>query len=1671
MNRTSLIRGIIAPALAVAAICTTPAFAQPDRVRDIIKDAADSGNLSPAAQTRAERALESLEEDPRVGAQKLEWERTYIPSAFNGNGEIGIRDFQIDLEGNLISLGSINNTDSGFDGRGYFLTKFNGAVETGTPAEAVWEAARFPEDVSSERIINQQLAVDLDGNCYVLYGVGSDDSFPSAKFFIDKYTPQGVNVWTSQVRDLYDDTDTARIVVDADSNIYVAGVEEKNGALVIERFRPDGVKIWSKNLFSPVANLLGFELDRFGNPHLFYNTNFLGLWAQVSKLDPRGEILWNQLVPQNFSIGAVGPFLDLDCNVYVGLQGFISNDTYMALSYDPTGEVRHFTQFGFLSDDGGSTIIPDLMRGVVDRSGILYLTGSGGSADSEILQFDTAGQLVARNIYRPSFTPSNGSTRVGDIELDRFGNPYISGRATLGGQSGVGFVRKFDRLNIGPLGGPYPPPVWEHDSNPVGQNTSLGTIAVDFGDNIWFGGSDSPDSGNGTDRARLGLLSQPFTDVPSVYENDPRMLIENQSLWGPFVGGVSATQSIFQITRQQTNFTIRQGQTFSVPFFGEFGGFADFNGEMSFGLGFEATASGGIVDISYPGQFDITVPGAAKISAGSPFNIQAVFTPSEEANVTADATPELSAGLVGNLGIGINSFAQGLAFSDPIATLDLINLDANWSGLIPGLSLQLPTGSPGSWLDFGDERNLVSGRLKRPLFTSNGGIDPSNGDIKSELEPEVFFSLRGNMTNFISTYQFGTPTIFSISSGTSSAWSLGANVNVAQAFAEIGLEANQALKFVPDVSVIYDFVPNADIYATDGSGLIASNVPSWEVPMTKVGGVWNTTVRVAVPGSRLAATNSTFLVTPRSKITSELQNRTWVDIQPKVGWETLAAGASATAAGFDLFSFEFCALCFDIPLSGDIPINLYDNAFDLPDTVASLDPIVISIDPDGQPQVAGTSRARLNAFIYDQVDADPFELAAFINQSPKRMLIYGDKFFTKGKYPIDDFVICVGGRIMNLNAQILNSRTALVEIPNEARLIPAVARIWPVDAAGVPLGESVDFSIELPAPNLGTVGPNLWAGDPRISNIAIDAIDGLTPAGTPSYVARRDYWVVLSDMWDSIGANNGVSLANSYPLFDFTGEPPIPTVLIERDEVPTIADRAHAWRFDPGTNYADDAGSADASPSGSPPPISTDGVPSFLDGAAEFAGQSLVIDPASLTPPGDGDYTIAAWVKRDVISPSFQVVLDANNSGGFSVLYRDNRPSLTLSSGVSEVFTASGGITNTQWHHIAVTVDRDQTDGLRWYINGELDSTFDPTGVPGFVPNGLVPTIGVQDNGTSSPLNGKIGDLLIVNRSLDSEEVSRLANQRGETPIPRFRQPVENGILYSLMPVSDYDEPGFKTIRLASPGPGGGYSNAVELTVAAPQPVTQRISPPSRVPGGGDFELIVTGPLSVPYFQGFEEERFGNYNKASTVHWNGLPLVTKFVSPGELRAIVPADLTASSGTGTITVETPGNGTGYFDSFSGNLINSGGTSNPQIITIRYPIPEIDVLSPNLTSRAVIDRCVDNPQMLKIQVVGRGFWPGSTIWFDGNPLETFVQTTKERSTVAMGILEEELTFNVLFAYLSVDDLGRVYSAPITVSNPEGVRSNTVNLEIVDRTTYEAFYGVTLPDQTLPGEPCDK
>jgi serine protease len=96
-------------------------------------------------------------------------------------------------------------------------------------------------------------------------------------------------------------------------------------------------------------------------------------------------------------------------------------------------------------------------------------------------------------------------------------------------------------------------------------------------------------------------------------------------------------------------------------------------------------------------------------------------------------------------------------------------------------------------------------------------------------------------------------------------------------------------------------------------------------------------------------------------------------------------------------------------------------------------------------------------------------------------------------------------------------------------------------------------------------------------------------------------------------------------------------------------------------------------------------------------------------------------------------------------------------------------------------------------------------------------------------------------------------------------------------------------VTVFNPTPGGGTSNAQNITVNNPVPEITSLSPSSKAPGGSGFTLTVNG---------------NGFVGASVVRWNGAARATTFVSSTKLTAfILAADIT-DEGDILITVFNP-----------------------------------------------------------------------------------------------------------------------------------------------------------------------
>ncbi len=115
--------------------------------------------------------------------------------------------------------------------------------------------------------------------------------------------------------------------------------------------------------------------------------------------------------------------------------------------------------------------------------------------------------------------------------------------------------------------------------------------------------------------------------------------------------------------------------------------------------------------------------------------------------------------------------------------------------------------------------------------------------------------------------------------------------------------------------------------------------------------------------------------------------------------------------------------------------------------------------------------------------------------------------------------------------------------------------------------------------------------------------------------------------------------------------------------------------------------------------------------------------------------------------------------------------------------------------------------------------------------------------------------------------------------------------------------PGSIAIRVANPMPGGGTSTPVDFRVDNPAPTVSSLTPASVLVGAGDTTLAIAGT---------------GFLSSSQVRAGTGSLATRYISPTQLTATVPAAALTAPGAIAITVVNPGPG--------------GGASNASTLTV-------------------------------------------------------------------------------------------------------------------------------------------
>jgi hypothetical protein len=170
-------------------------------------------------------------------------------------------------------------------------------------------------------------------------------------------------------------------------------------------------------------------------------------------------------------------------------------------------------------------------------------------------------------------------------------------------------------------------------------------------------------------------------------------------------------------------------------------------------------------------------------------------------------------------------------------------------------------------------------------------------------------------------------------------------------------------------------------------------------------------------------------------------------------------------------------------------------------------------------------------------------------------------------------------------------------------------------------------------------------------------------------------------------------------------------------------------------------------------------VSGFVNGALSFSGTGDHVEApnAGNLNFGTRDFSIEVWFRTSQTA-GVVTLLDkrANPNQGYSLYVFNGSPGLQLASGgAHNNFNSSLFVSDNEWHHLVVSVDRDDPMGLVFRVDGTLQEDFNPTASNGDLDNTAPLRIGGH---SFSPPDfiGELDEVTFYGHALSEAEISYL---------------------------------------------------------------------------------------------------------------------------------------------------------------------------------------------------------------------------------------------------------------------------------------------------------------------------
>lgn len=142
---------------------------------------------------------------------------------------------------------------------------------------------------------------------------------------------------------------------------------------------------------------------------------------------------------------------------------------------------------------------------------------------------------------------------------------------------------------------------------------------------------------------------------------------------------------------------------------------------------------------------------------------------------------------------------------------------------------------------------------------------------------------------------------------------------------------------------------------------------------------------------------------------------------------------------------------------------------------------------------------------------------------------------------------------------------------------------------------------------------------------------------------------------------------------------------------------------------------------------------------------------------GTGDFAIDFWIKVANGTTGVMTVLDKLNSKGYTLNINNGVPEIFINDGYSTgTFNCGVNIADNSWHLVAISVERNNSSGGKWYIDGNSTSVFNPTILNHSISNTSALLMGKRALGSPQYLKGSLDELELFNTIITGEQLQEL---------------------------------------------------------------------------------------------------------------------------------------------------------------------------------------------------------------------------------------------------------------------------------------------------------------------------